>query len=933
MSELFLHLINISITAGWIILAVILLRLLLKKAPKWTVCLLWALVGLRLLLPFSIESKISLVPSTQTIPQSSILSTAPVIDSGIPAVDEAVNPVISQSLAPNPGDSINPLQVYLAIGTAIWLIGATAMLFYSFLSWLRLYLRVRPRLRMRENIYLCDTIDTPFILGVIRPCIYIPSGLTEAHLEPIIAHEKAHLKRLDHLWKPLGFMLLAVYWFNPLVWVAYILLCRDIEKACDEKVVRSMGQDGRAGYSEALLCCGTRHRMVLSCPLAFGEVGVKERVKAVLSYKKPTFWILIAALLLSLLAGILFLTDPIGNAAQLEAVRSAVSARAALFNALGKDVGEDLRSNVILDCYIDEDYKLCIVLHESARDAEPILKDFLKEYTRAIQFEYTSLTEGELQTRSKDIHSALEAQGYTGCSTVSFFRQRRIIITFEDKDELLSAVKWVEQQKDYPFDDPVVELHYNLNDGKDRYWLRGGTISYIETDYGNELFHKSEAAGEYMFSWLQERGGFSAYKKYIQGCCIGSDSLLHIFLKLDGDSTAQQQLKEEMSQYSDIVRFHMTGHPEEDILQYSEDLAKALTDLGIKAHGGSIHGGIAEGSRQAEVSIIRDDIPIAESLMGPDKPYPFGHTEYFVAFNPLSYTSYYLPMPPEDTVTPEEVSKTPREIFYDSIEGMSFDEIYADPLICLKKSLYSGNGLVGVITLEIVSIELDPEATREHIDHVLEAKITKNTREYLEDNVLVYQVVFDLDTAEKFPSKPLPDGRYQRTIPMYRNENTPGQGIPPVSWHEKLMGSPKYLEPLPEKPQKEADVQPELAPRTSPIVLHYENWIYKAQASPEDTARSVVENLKSVVSIESVQADSTHTELNILFPVDQYRLDAYGYTYEFLKEHLQVVTVITQNEDARFVQYHLKMIKDPETGNWELWYILGHYITAKTVGD
>ena len=240
MSEIFLHLINSSITAGWLICAVVLLRLLLKKAPKWIICILWAMVGLRLLLPFSIESKVSLVPSTQTIPESSILSTAPVIDSGIPVVDETFNPVISQSLAPNPGDSVNPLQIYLAIGTAVWILGLSAMLLYSFFSWLWVYRRVHPRLRLRENIFLCDHIDTPFILGILRPGIYIPSGLPAEHLEPIIAHEKAHLKRLDHLWKPLGFLLLAVYWFNPLVWLAYILLCRDIETACDEKVIRNL---------------------------------------------------------------------------------------------------------------------------------------------------------------------------------------------------------------------------------------------------------------------------------------------------------------------------------------------------------------------------------------------------------------------------------------------------------------------------------------------------------------------------------------------------------------------------------------------------------------------------------------------------------------------------------------------------------------------
>lgn len=310
MADIFLKLLNTSITAAWVVLAVMLLRLVLKKAPKWIDCVLWGIVGLRLIMPFSIESIFSLIPSSQTVPEDIVFSPKPTIDSGIDSVDALINPVITETLAPQGLVSINPVQILLLVGSVIWAAGMAAMVLYCIISYIRLYRRVRVSVQQRDNVYICDQIETPFILGVVAPRIYIPSGLPQEQAEHVIAHEKAHLKRGDHWWKPLGFALLTVYWFNPVLWVAYRLLSRDIELACDEKVIKTMQNSEKKAYAEALAFCGNHRKMIVACPLAFGEVGVKERIKSVLRYNKPAFWVIAVAVVVCAVVAVCFLTDP-----------------------------------------------------------------------------------------------------------------------------------------------------------------------------------------------------------------------------------------------------------------------------------------------------------------------------------------------------------------------------------------------------------------------------------------------------------------------------------------------------------------------------------------------------------------------------------------------------------------------------------------------
>lgn len=321
MSSFFLKIVNMSIAASWLILAVVLLRVVLKKAPKWINVLLWGIVAFRLICPFSFESALSLIPSAETISPEIMMDWTPEISTGVSSIDKVVNPIITDTFAPEPIASANPLQLLIPVLAIVWAIGIIAMLVYAAVSYFRLQKKVGASLSVRDNIWICDDIQTPFILGFFKPSIYIPSGTDEAQLPYIIAHENAHLKRCDHWWKPLGYLVLAIHWFNPLVWIAYILLCRDIELACDEKVIRGLNQNESISYSEALLSCSVNRRTVMVCPLAFGEVGVKERVKNVLNYKKPSFWIVAIAVVSSIVLGVCFLTNPSSFPVKLDSVQ------------------------------------------------------------------------------------------------------------------------------------------------------------------------------------------------------------------------------------------------------------------------------------------------------------------------------------------------------------------------------------------------------------------------------------------------------------------------------------------------------------------------------------------------------------------------------------------------------------------------------------
>lgn len=343
MRDVFWEVLSRSITAGWLVLAVAALRLILKRAPRRVSVLLWGMVALRLLCPVSIESRFSLIPEGQIAPQWILTELGwnlPGIDSNAGAAmppgnalgdasgnatgkDEGAGLAIMSGSEPAGASAGAPDSRFSADGfllsdgwniedtlSAVWIVGMLSMCLYALLTYLRLRKLVSTAVVMRDNIFQSEAVDSPFVLGVVRPRIYIPFRIEGRNLVHVVMHEQVHILRRDHWWKPLGFVLLSVYWFHPLMWLAYILLCRDIELACDERAIKELDDGQRADYSQALLDCSVSRRSIAACPLAFGETGVKTRVKSVLGYRKPGFWILALAVVACIVVAVCFLTDP-----------------------------------------------------------------------------------------------------------------------------------------------------------------------------------------------------------------------------------------------------------------------------------------------------------------------------------------------------------------------------------------------------------------------------------------------------------------------------------------------------------------------------------------------------------------------------------------------------------------------------------------------
>lgn len=311
MAEVSLTVVNRGLSAGWLVLAVIAARFLLKKAPRWAVCALWGLVALRLLCPFSLESPLSLIPDAQPVSPEAVWNTVPAVEMAPDATDAPVSPVLEAVLPDGLPVSPTPAQEIVAAASILWCAGLAGMALYTLVSYRRLSRRVKGAVRIDGNLYQGAAIPTPFVLGVLRPRIYLPNALSREDMPYVIAHERAHIRRRDPLWKALGFGLLCIYWFQPLLWLGYALFCRDMELACDEKVASALSPSHRANYSQALLNCSAGRRFLAACPVAFGEVGVKERVKRVLSFRRPTLRAVLGAVLICAVIAVCFLTNPV----------------------------------------------------------------------------------------------------------------------------------------------------------------------------------------------------------------------------------------------------------------------------------------------------------------------------------------------------------------------------------------------------------------------------------------------------------------------------------------------------------------------------------------------------------------------------------------------------------------------------------------------
>ncbi len=373
MSVFFLELFKLSISASFLIVAVILCRLLMRKSPKWVYCILWALVSIRLICPFSFESRFSMIPKEDDIPINTILTIPDtqadfnVSNTGNTVLNEVVFEAENNIHA---NKSIHPIDIV----SAIWLVGTISMMLYGVVSYIRLKRMLRVSMKDKDSIYLCDYIDVPFLFGIFKPKIYLPSNMADSQKEYVLLHEKAHLLRHDNLWKPVGFILLSVYWFNPLIWIAYHLFSKDIELATDEKVIHQLNQHEIKGYSETLLACSLikSNFMIKTCPVAFGEVGVKDRIKAVLSYKKPSFWIILIAIISCLVVGVCFMTKPKEDTLTISKVKELMSKGENLtFGDFEKYEGEDIGSGFFIMRYeVEPNHYLLIYPTDAKKDSK-----------------------------------------------------------------------------------------------------------------------------------------------------------------------------------------------------------------------------------------------------------------------------------------------------------------------------------------------------------------------------------------------------------------------------------------------------------------------------------------------------------------------------------------------------------------------------------
>lgn len=331
MHKIFFEIVNNSLTASFLIVAVIVLRMILKRVPKWSICWLWAMVAIRLVMPFEIESRFSLLPDINLLQEeknqdnlTDSLELEQKDGEGELYIQHQQNLYQNENqqiIPPNQDDSnvaengkeaddksFSMSRIQVALG--VWLVGSFVLVFYAVLSFWKLKQKIAVSIHLHDNIYLCDDIESPFVMGIFKPCIYLTSKIPKEAWESILKHEYAHIKRADHIWKLLGYALLVIYWFNPLSWIAYILFCKDMELACDEKATKGMDKNQRVAYCEALLICNINRKKVDVCPVAFGEVGVKERIKQILNYKKSTLWMIFCAGIVCGIVAVCFMTNP-----------------------------------------------------------------------------------------------------------------------------------------------------------------------------------------------------------------------------------------------------------------------------------------------------------------------------------------------------------------------------------------------------------------------------------------------------------------------------------------------------------------------------------------------------------------------------------------------------------------------------------------------
>ncbi|WP_051625381.1 M56 family metallopeptidase [Butyrivibrio sp. AE2005] len=482
MERVFLFVLNNAITVSALIIAIIVVRALGKKMPKWITCMLWGIVAVKLIVPLQFESVLSLIPTRDPIPANIAVETNPQINSGISSVDEFVNPIIRQNFTPDPVASINPLQICIDLAGYMWIAGVIIMLTYAVTSYVAIRKRVSASVKTAPKVYECDYISDSFILGFFSPRVYISSGLSEEAKGYILRHEFAHLSRCDYIWKPLGFMILAAYWFNPLCWIAYILLCKDIEYACDEKVTRNIEKGEKAEYCRILLENSVPMKMITACPVAFGGIDVKNRIKNVVNYKKQAFWITIASIMVCVAVGVCFATSK-GSATTI--VQKAVENEQ---TQTGQTVNKAEVQKSVVTRLAEGDETAADPQLEVKENTDPEIIDFFKKY-------YEAVATGDIETFKCMNNYCSE---YTELSTIAMADHIENydpgkIYTQPGPHEGTYIVHCDGSIKYKEYDKPIPELawYYLCTDESGNLYIHG-TISMDMTGEENSYFQKAD---------------------------------------------------------------------------------------------------------------------------------------------------------------------------------------------------------------------------------------------------------------------------------------------------------------------------------------------------------------------------------------------------------------------------------------------------------
>jgi beta-lactamase regulating signal transducer with metallopeptidase domain len=566
-----------SLTASYVIAFVIAIRLFLKKFPKNFSYLLWIAVLFRLICPFSFDSIVSLIPKNVNIPQDIAYMPKPEINSGITVIDSAVNNVLP-SPPINQIASANPMQIWLAIGEAVWLIGITTLLIYSVITTVKLYSKLRNAKHIKDNIYLVNGFKTPFVFGIIYPKVYLPDRLLESEKSYVLLHEQTHIKRLDHIVKLIFFIATCIHWFNPLAWIAFYLMGEDMELSCDEKVVKQMGSSIKKEYSSSLLSMSTGKRILGGSPIAFGENNTKDRIKNVLNYKKPKFWVIVILIFVIIAVGIGLMTNPkndksvtVSNEDKISAYlkENSINTFSLYYELLDFNIS-DYQEKVV-DGKIEAIFSYTIVHKNYDRDPDTV--QYIKEAKERGDKNYQTYYDEYLQPQNMNFFLKAVIDEYN-------------TITLYSKNPAIESEEWHQVEMSDFVIGKITEEHESENINRNEP-IENNIAEYISYDYENRSIYiaglkifeefgteEFEYANEGSARIINDENAIEFFITVSTGLVPGAGSItgpdVYFKMALDTNEIVEKKLTHAPN-YAEIAKLN-PEHINPDSIQYSEKI-------------------------------------------------------------------------------------------------------------------------------------------------------------------------------------------------------------------------------------------------------------------------------------------------------------------------------------------------------------------------